>query len=554
MRITKVRYLISVRTGEKIPWPLTTKELRLKIEPGRKRVYIIAAACVLFLCVFLAFRFVPGSETRIALSDNAKTNSLESDSGKPSKSWFSFFEGAKKTPEGIPAELEDTKIFQEWKGDLDGMAKRRIIRALVVFSKTLYFLDGAEQRGISYEMLRAFEDSLNASMKTNHLKVHVIFIPVSRDELIPGLLEGRGDIAVANLTITEERSRLVDFSDPMLSDVKEYIVTGPRSPRVNRLEDLSGEEVYVRKSSSYYESLQRLNENLESQNLEPAHIVPVNECLESEDILEMVNAGIYPVTVIDSTIGEHWTGVFGNIRLHRDFPLTTGARIGWAFRKKSPRLRAAVNRFAVNHKDGTAFGNVVIKKYYQNTDWIKDNVNTDGREKYRRSVEVFRKYASKYDFDYLMVTAQAFQESGLDHSARSRAGAVGIMQVLPKTASDPNVNISNIRLLDNNVHAGVKYMRFVMDHYFEGNHMDDLNRNLFAFASYNAGPARVAGLRKQARAMGLDPDVWFGNVEVIAAREIGRETVQYVSNILKYYLAYTQIRSREEARQLAMKQ
>jgi membrane-bound lytic murein transglycosylase MltF len=143
-----------------------------------------------------------------------------------------------------------------------------------------------------------------------------------------------------------------------------------------------------------------------------------------------------------------------------------------------------------------------------------------------------------YDFDWLGVAALAYQESRIDQSKRSHAGAVGVMQLLPSTAADRNVGIPNIEKIEDNIHAGVKYIRFIVDRYYAEEPMDRLNKRLFAFASYNAGPAKVARLRREARVMGLDPNVWFRNVEIVAAKRIGRETVQYVSNIYKYYIAY----------------
>ena len=153
-------------------------------------------------------------------------------------------------------------------------------------------------------------------------------------------------------------------------------------------------------------------------------------------------------------------------------------------------------------------------------------------------VALFVKYSRQYNVDYLLMAAQGYQESGLDQSKRSRVGAIGVMQVMPKTARDKVVNIPDIEKLESNIHAGIKYNRWVIDHYYQDPAIPRLDKVLFAFASYNAGPAKVASLRKQAKAAGLNPNKWFNNVELIAAKRIGRETVTYVSNIYKYYLAY----------------
>jgi membrane-bound lytic murein transglycosylase MltF len=181
---------------------------------------------------------------------------------------------------------------------------------------------------------------------------------------------------------------------------------------------------------------------------------------------------------------------------------------------------------------------VVTKRYLQDTKWVKNALFEEEFQRFKDAVEFFKKYSDKYDFDWLMVAALAYQESRIDQSLRSPAGAVGVMQMLPATAKDPNVNIPNIDELEHNIHAGIKYLRFIRDRYFEKEPINEANKMLFTFASYNAGPARVAKLRLEAEKKGLDPNVWFRNVEIVAAKRIGRETVQYVSNIYKYYTAY----------------
>jgi membrane-bound lytic murein transglycosylase MltF len=227
-----------------------------------------------------------------------------------------------------------------------------------------------------------------------------------------------------------------------------------------------------------------------------------------------------------------------------------GGEIAWAFRKNSLKLKAVVNDFVKGHRKGTMLGNILFKRYLQNTKYVKNSMSEKELKKYNSMVQLFKKYAGEYDFNFLMIGAQAYQESGLDNSKRSHAGAVGVMQLLPTTAAGPNVNIANIEKLENNIHAGTKYLRFIIDRYYKDEPMDDVNKLLFAFASYNAGPARIKGLRKKAAAMVLDPNVWFRNVEIVAAKSIGRETVQYVSNIYKYYITYQMVLKQIDKKQL----
>ncbi|MCM3906019.1 MAG: lytic transglycosylase F [Pyrinomonadaceae bacterium] len=442
-----------------------------------------------------------------------------------------------------------------WKGDFDGMAERRVIRALVVYSRTFYFVDGAEQHGSTYEGLKEFENVINKQLDTKALKIHVAFIPVTREQLLPALIEGRGDIAAANLTITGKRSESVDFSDPLMTGVRELVVTGPSAAPIASLDDLGGKEVHVRKSSSYYESLSRLNEQFKASGKPLIKLTPVDEVFESEDILEMMNAGLIGTTVVDSHVAELWAKVFDKITVHNDLAVNTGGEIAWAFRKDSPKLAAAINSFAKDHKIGTSFGNQLLNRYLKNVNYIKNSTNEEEMKKFLALVALFKQYGKEYEFDHLMLVAQAFQESRLDQSVHSAAGAVGVMQIKPSTAADPTIGIKDVETsADNNVHAGVKYLRFVVNQYFKDAQMDSKNKLLFAFASYNAGPARIAKLRKQAEAQGLDPNLWFRNVEYVAAKEIGQETVQYVSNIYKYYFAYRQVVALRQKKKAAARQ
>ena len=166
---------------------------------------------------------------------------------------------AQPSPQTPPREqltIAPAEAMQPWTGDLDGMIARETIRVLTVYSKTFYFVNKGTQGGATYDFLQQFEAALNErlakerKLKDKHLKVRVVFIPVNRDELLPALVAGKGDIAAANLTMTAQREQLVDFSSPVYRNVSELVVSGPASPAVSSLEDLAGQDVFVRKSSS----------------------------------------------------------------------------------------------------------------------------------------------------------------------------------------------------------------------------------------------------------------------------------------------------------------
>jgi membrane-bound lytic murein transglycosylase MltF len=470
-------------------------------------------------------------------------------------------------PDGLTAEDPAATVAEEedpwlrlqrvakWTGDLDGMAERGFVRLLTVHSPTLYFVDGARERGMIAEYAPVLEKFLNQRLKPEGKRIQVIIIPVRRDQLLPFLVEGLGDLASANLTITAERSKLVDFTTPSFKDVHELVVTGPAGPELRGREDLSGQAIWVRASSSYYESLLRLNERFRAMGRPEILIRKADENLEDSDILEMVNASLLPATVMDShKLDMLWSQVFTEITVHREMPIAEKGSIATAIRKDTPHLKEAMNEFLTAHKVGSEFANVLLNRYMKSNRWIKNANATSERRKYDAVVELFDQYGDRYDFDHLMLIAQGYQESTLDQSTRSRAGAVGVMQVLPTTAAGSPVFIPNIEDTESNIHAGVKYMRYIVDEYFDDPAIDPVNRMLFAFASYNAGPNRIARLRKLAPEYGLDPNEWFREVELIVQRKVGMEPVNYVGNIYKYYLAYKRIQDLHAANAAAEEQ
>jgi membrane-bound lytic murein transglycosylase MltF len=462
---------------------------------------------------------------------------------------------AKVAPSGQPDYALPDVTARKWTGDLDGMIKRRQIRVLVPYSKTFYFIDRGTQRGLAYDVGRLFEADLNKKLKAKHVRVHVLFVPVARDEIIPALREGRGDVAMANLTITPERLKQVDFSDPTVRHVSEIVVTGPGAQPINALEELAGKEVYVRKSSSFYQSLEKVNADFAEAGKPAVKLRLAPESLEMEDILEMVNAGLVKTTIADEHIAKFWKQIFARLVLHPDVAIRTGGDIGWMLRKDSPQLKAELNAFLARYPEGSARRNQLLQKYLKSTKYAKEATAKDEIAKFDRTIEFFRQYGDRYDLDYLLVMAQGYQESQLNQEAKSPVGAIGVMQVMPPTGKD--MNVGDIAQIEPNIHAGVKYMRFMMNQFYENEPMDRLNKGLFTFASYNAGPGRIAQLRKLAAKRGLDPNVWFNNVELIAAERIGRETVTYVANIYKYYLAYrmvTEERAEREKAKEAIKQ
>jgi len=441
-----------------------------------------------------------------------------------------------------------------YKEDLDGLLKRRYIRVLTTLNQTNFFLHHGRFFGYEYEIVKGWEKELNTGKKGKDLHTVVEFIPVNRDELIAKLVAGYGDIAAAGLTITDSRRRLADFTIPYLTGVDEVIVTHKQAFKPRTIEDLAGRRVFVRKSSSYYESLSALNKKLRKAGKRPVKIIAADENLETEDILELVNTGAVEFTVSDSHIANIWSVIFPNLVIRNDLKLRSGGEIAWMIRKNSPKLKASLNAFLKQRQKGTLLGNIYFKRYYEKNAWIKTPLSSDRNKTLLKYKKLLKKYADQYGFDWLLIAALAYQESRLDHAKKNKSGAIGLMQVLPSTGKDKNIGIRNVHLLENNIHAGVKYLAFLREKYFSDAGIRLRDQVRLALAAYNAGPGKIQRVRSKTKQMGLDPNRWFRNVELATLKMVGQETVRYVSNINKYYVIYRFTSKVSETREKEIKE
>lgn len=438
---------------------------------------------------------------------------------------------AATAPVALPVESVRT-------GDLDEILRARQFRLLVPYSKTHFFFDKGHERGVAAEFGREFETWLNKRHARKGLPIRVVFVPTARDRLFDALVAGKGDAVSAGLTITQERLRRVDFARPWLTGVDEILVSGPKAPQVARIEDLAGRDLPVRPGTSYREHLEATNRDFVARGLAPIRIVELSPRLQGEDVLQMVAAGLLPWAIADSHIAEHWSRALRGLKTHPDIAFNRDGAIAWALRKDSPKLAAELDAFFAERKAGTAFGSTVLRRYYGGRAAVRDARAADAR--FDKLIDSFRRHAATNGIDFLLLAAQGFQESRLDQDAVSRRGAVGVMQLLPSTAESPPISIEGVeRDADANIRAGAAVMAHLRSRHVNQPGLDEVDRTLMTFAAYNAGAGNLRKFRRKAAAMGLDPDVWFENVEVGAARIVGAETVNYVSNIYKYYVAYS---------------
>lgn len=428
-----------------------------------------------------------------------------------------------------------TNLAETFTGDFDAIVEKRRIRVLIPFSRIYFHLEKGEMAGLAVSQLRTFEKQINAGIRDRSRRIFVYIVPTPRDRLLSDLVAGRGDIALGNLTITEERRATVDFSRPFSKGVRELVVTGPRVAEIRDPLDLAGRTITVRHSSSSRENLERLNRELLQLGRPPIVIHDADERLENDDLIEMVQAGLIEATVADSHMLDLWIKVFPDIRIHAAAPILTDGEIAWAFRKNSPLLAAKIDAFVASAKLGTEDGNLLRREYLRSDRWLKPAVSEENARRLKAYWTYFRKYGTMYDVDPYLIAAVAFQESRFDPKlVMRRSGATGLMQMMPSTARLPIVGITDLLDPESNIHAFAKYFRHLRDHYVDQPNIGDVDRLMLVLASYNAGPTRISRLRKVAP----DPDVWFECVEWSVWSVVGSETVDYVRNVFRYYITF----------------
>jgi membrane-bound lytic murein transglycosylase MltF len=429
----------------------------------------------------------------------------------------------------------------------DLSAATRMIRVLVHYSRSEFFVANGRPAGFEHTALMEFEKFLNHSRGKKAPKVSLTFIPVHFKDLIPYLIEGKGDIAAGFLTVTGERAAKVAFTKAYLRDVSEVLVGHAGSTLPESLEDLSGRTVHAMRGSSFVEHLGVLNDRFMAAGRPQVNVVEMPPSATDDDILEMVNAGIFSLTAVDGFIAELWSQVLPDIRVLHTIGLNRGGNIAWAVRKDNPEFLKKLDAFV--ERNGLrlrAAGAAAMKRHFKDAKLLANPLSQEAFGLVKELSPHFREASAKSKLDWLMMMAQGFQESGLNQNLRSPRGAVGIMQVLPETAK--SIGFRDITKVRQNIAAGVAYLDFIRRTYFNDPGIPPDARVDFALAAYNAGPNRIQALRQTARTRGLDPNLWFNNVERVALDRVGEEPVRYVANVNRYYIAYRMAHHLDEER------
>ena len=434
-------------------------------------------------------------------------------------------------------------LKQQRTGGLDEVIQKRYIRILTTSNSFDYFIHEGHARGYQYEMAKAFIDHVNDKFLNNDpLKIQFELVPLKRDQLIPGLLAGKGDFIAADIAETPDVSQSVAFSKPYRT-VDQWVVTHLPAEQFRSIEDFSSKRLALQKSSPSYLKILEINEKLKTKGKPPIQIELVDEDLETENLLELVSLKKYDFTIADSHIAEIGLVVFQNLKRVRKISLGKPMKISWVVQKKSKKMLREINDFLPKFKVGTEPGNVTLHRYYRDFNLIKSNLEKGGK---KNSLSAFdhwiQKYSQEYGLDWRLMAALCYQESHFNPEARSDQGAVGLFQIKPQTAAEPYVGIpqiAGIENIENNIHAGIKYFAWIKKSHFDPiAELSEKEKLRMTLAAYNAGPSTILRARDMTLQMGLDPNQWFRHVEMATIAIDRVQSIKYVSEINKHYVSY----------------
>jgi membrane-bound lytic murein transglycosylase MltF len=418
--------------------------------------------------------------------------------------------------------------------DLAAIRSSGELRVLVNQSRHSSGLVKGQSIGIEYQRLRAFEQYLNRTAADGR-RLSLKIIPKAKDQLLAALQRGEGDLVAPGELLSKPVGSKLRASAPLRRDVPLIVVSRQNDRRYQSLEQMSGRSLALPQGSAAAESLRLLNQNLIERKRAPVVLEWGDSSLAVEDVLEMVQAGIFSMTAVELPIAERWAKVMPRLRLERHLQLSAEGDMHWYLRRDATMLGASVDRFIKGYKE-PADQDVTLQRVYRRMYRVQYPLGRVERQRLEKVRPVLQRHAEQQGFDWLLLAAVAFKESTLNPAARGAGGATGLMQITPGAAR--SVGVSNIAALNENVLAASKYLAMIRRNYFNGSQLDERERMAFVLAGYNMGPQRVQSLRAEARRRGLNPDQWFFQVERVAMEQMGMGVVSYVNSVNKYHLAY----------------
>ncbi|KMN12883.1 glycosylase [Pseudomonas weihenstephanensis] len=429
--------------------------------------------------------------------------------------------------------------------DLAQIRSSQVLRVLVNQSRNSSGQVQGESVGVEYHRLRAFERYLNGHARDGQ-EITLKIIPKAKDQLLGALLRGEGDLMAPGELLDVKPTHAVTPSDPIIERVPLMLVGVKGERRYTRLEQLSGRTVALTTGSAAGEALNVINQKLALRKLPPVNIEWVDPTLAVEDVLEMVQAGIYHLTLVEQPIAERWAKLMPKLRFDRKVLVSEPGAMRWYVRRDASMLRASVDRFLTTYTV-PADQNVAFERVYRRLYRVHYPLARADRQKLEKLRPVLQKHAQQQGMDWLNLAALAFKESTLNPNAKGSGGATGLLQITPSAAQ--RVGVNNIQNVEGNVQAGAKYLAMIRRKFFASPRLNERERMAFVLAAYNMGPERVQAMRAEARRRGLNPNQWFFQVERIAMEQVGMGAVSYVNSVNKYYLAFDRERDSLEPAQ-----
>ncbi|MBJ9977296.1 transglycosylase SLT domain-containing protein [Pseudomonas sp. S75] len=426
--------------------------------------------------------------------------------------------------------------------DLPQIRASKVLKVLVNQSRNSSGEVKGEPVGVEYYRLRALEHALNARMDPQQ-RITLEIVPRAKEQLIGALLRGEGDLVAPGELVDAAQLRDVAASAPVLDQVTLQLVGRQGDRTFTRPDQLSGRTVALTSASAAGPVIEQINQQLALRKRAPIKIEWVDPTLAVEDVLEMVQAGIYPLTVVERPIAQRWARVMPKLRVNGRVALGRPQAVRWYARKDAVELMLGVDRFLASYRapdnQDAAFERIYRRQYR-----VQNPLARQDRQRLASVRGVLQKHAAEQQIDWLNLAALAFKESTLDPGARGMGGAHGLMQVTPSAAQ--RVGVSDTATVDGNVQASARYLALIRRKFFSSPQLNERERMAFVLAAYNLGPERVQAMRAQARRRGLNGNQWFFQTERIAMEEAGMGTVTFVNSVNKYFLAFNRERSRLE--------
>ena len=431
--------------------------------------------------------------------------------------------------------------------DLAEIRSAGVLRVLINQSRNTSGQVKGQAIGSELQRLRAFEQFLN---RDSRRKLSLKLIPKAKEQLLPALLRGEGDLVVPGELLEPTSAQPVSASRALERNVPIVLVSAKGSRRYLRVQQLAGHRLTLAQGSAAAQAVAGVNQQLAERHLAPRSVDWADPSLAAEDVLEMVQAGIYPLTAVELPLAERWAKVLPKLRIDRHLQLDNQRDTHWYMSRQAPMLAATLEQFLPGYSR-SADQDVAFVRVNRRAYRVHNPLGRSDRQKLEKLRPTLQLYGSQNNFDWLSLAALAYKESSFNPPARSGSGPNGLMQITPAAAR--SVGVSNSQTLAGNVQAAAKYMAMIRKRFFSSPQIAESERLAFVLAAYNMGPERVQGMRTEAKRRGLNPNQWFFQVERVALEQAGMGVVNYVGSVNKYQLAFARERQTLEPNTVMVK-